>query len=612
MYFYLKLLILTTKLKHNFSIIFLLLFLTSFSQDVTLYNQFNGRFDFTFIGNTMNPEEDNGMIIPTILTSSSATLNLNSNNIIKKAYLYWSGCGTGDFNVKLNNIDITPDRTFSLFQSINRPFFSAFKDVTSQILTTGNGIYTLSDLDLTSLIDVYSSNGTNYAGWAIIIVYENQSLPLNQLNIYDGLQTIPIDFDGVSGLGLNITLNSINVIDNIGAKIGFIAWEGDASLDNNEKLRFNGNILSNALNPPTNQFNSTSTFTNSSTLYNMDLDVYDIQNNINIGDTTAQIQLTSGQDFVMINVVATKLNSQLPDATIAINNFTQSCNSRQVLVNYTVSNVNSTALLPAGTPIAIFANNVLIGNTTTNVILQIGESVSGQITLTIPNTIPLNFVLKFVVDDNGTGVGTIAETNELNNSATQNITLWISPTFNILQPLSLCQLNPSGTVFDFSAYENSIKTNPTDIVSFHESLLDAQNNINPITNSINYISTTTPKQIFVRIKNANCVSFSSFLLITKNCSSTILNAVTPNGDGQNDTFFINRDIYPNFELDIYNRWGYLVWKGDNTQNDWDGTSNQGLVIFGNQLPDGTYFYILKPNNNSKYPESIASYLYLSR
>jgi hypothetical protein len=51
----------------------------------------------------------------------------------------------------------------------------------------------------------------------------------------------------------------------------------------------------------------------------MDLDVYTIQNNINIGDTSAQIQLTSGQDFVMINAIVTKLNSQLPDATLRIN-----------------------------------------------------------------------------------------------------------------------------------------------------------------------------------------------------------------------------------------------------------------------------------------------------
>jgi hypothetical protein len=43
--------------------------------------------------------------------------------------------------------------------------------------------------------------------------------------------------------------------------------------------------------------------TGSNTLYNMDLDVYNIQNNIKIGDTSAKIQLTSGQDFVMITVL---------------------------------------------------------------------------------------------------------------------------------------------------------------------------------------------------------------------------------------------------------------------------------------------------------------------
>jgi hypothetical protein len=42
----------------------------------------------------------------------------------------------------------------------------------------------------------------------------------------------------------------------------------------------------------------------------MDLDVYNIQNNINIGDTSAQIQLTSAK-IVMINAIVTKLNSQL-------------------------------------------------------------------------------------------------------------------------------------------------------------------------------------------------------------------------------------------------------------------------------------------------------------
>jgi hypothetical protein len=40
--------------------------------------------------------------------------------------------------------------------------------------------------------------------------------------------------------------------------------------------------------------------------------MYILFKTINIGDTSAQIQLTSGQDFVMINAIVTKLNSQLP------------------------------------------------------------------------------------------------------------------------------------------------------------------------------------------------------------------------------------------------------------------------------------------------------------
>ena len=62
-----------------------------------------------------------------------------------------------------------------------------------------------------------------------------------------------------------------------------------------------------------NAFNSTNSVTGSNTLYNMDLDIYNIQNNISVGDTSANISLTSSQDYVMINAIVTKLNSQLPD-----------------------------------------------------------------------------------------------------------------------------------------------------------------------------------------------------------------------------------------------------------------------------------------------------------
>src|SRR5690606_23757579 len=148
--------------------------------------------------------------------------------------------------------------------------------------------------------------------------------------------------------------------DNAGAKIGFIAWEGDSGIAVNETLRVNGNIIGNPpLNPITNAFNGTNSLTNSSALYNMDLDVYNIENYIQIGDTQANVQLTSGQDLVLISTVVTKLNSQLPDGEITLNNYTNNCDSQAVELFYTVTNTG-TDVLPSGTPIAIYVNNIFL------------------------------------------------------------------------------------------------------------------------------------------------------------------------------------------------------------------------------------------------------------
>ena len=106
----------------------LFIFQLSFSQSISLYNQFNGRYDFTFVGNTLNPAENSFQLSPSIFTTSDATLTLGSGDVIESAYLYWAGCGTGDFEVKLNAVDITATRTFSntLVQAQDFHFFSAF------------------------------------------------------------------------------------------------------------------------------------------------------------------------------------------------------------------------------------------------------------------------------------------------------------------------------------------------------------------------------------------------------------------------------------------------------------------------------------------------------
>ncbi|WP_338377072.1 gliding motility-associated C-terminal domain-containing protein [uncultured Flavobacterium sp.] len=575
-------------------------------QNVSLYEQFNGRYDFTFLGNTMNPQENTYQFTPTIFTTSDATLTLQPGDVVEKAFLYWAGCGTGDFDVKLNGVDISAQRTFSNVLQTQFNFFSAFADITTQIQTTGNGVYTLSDLDVTSFINLHFNNKTNFAGWAIVVVYYNSNLPLNQLNVYDGLQVV-----SQQQTQLNITLNSLNVIDNNDAKIGFLAWEGDVGLANNETLSINGNILSNALNPPTNAFNGTNTITNSSVLYNMDLDIYNIQNNIAIGDTSADIQMTSSQDFVMINAIVSKLNSQLPDATISIDATNQACNSNILLVDFTVYNMNSTEILPAGTPIAIYINGEFIAYTETLLPIPIDGSWSDQISILLPFGIPSNFDLQFVVDDDGTGNGIVIEINEDNNEDIVAINQNSSPTFNTLDDLVSCNEGLTKGTFDFSSYEDLVKTDSNQIVYFYETIEDAFNQSNPIVNTTNYVANSTPKEIYIRLENENCYGFTSFLLTTKNCPPTIYNYVSGNFDGYNDGFFVEglRDIFLNFEIKIYNRWGKWLWTGNHSKPDWDGYVENG--VDEKYAPAGTYYYIIYLNDPD-YNQPLVGYLYLTR
>ncbi|WP_255512726.1 gliding motility-associated C-terminal domain-containing protein [Flavobacterium sp. GT3R68] len=549
----------------------------------------------------------------TINTGSSATLNLNPGDVIEKAYLYWAGSGTGDFDVKLNTEQIIAERTFAVTQSTSGlPFFSAFADVTQKVQLahdSGNMNYDFSDLDLTAVIGNYCGNATNFGGWAIIVVYKNPSLPLNQLNVYDGLQYVPDS--------INITLSNLNVIDNVDAKIGFLAWEGDQFLSIDETLRINGNPIGNPpLNPVNNAFNGTNSFTGSTTLYNMDLDVYNVQNNINIGDTSALIQLSSGRDFVMINSIVTKFNSQLPDATVVIDNVgNYQCDSREITVDYTVFNVNSTDPLPASTPIAVYADGILIKMLNTSVILDVGESEIGQIILLIPDGIPLNFDLQFVVDDNGTGVGIVTELNENNNSDSSPVSLWVSPTFNVLENKEGCNLGFGRAVFDFSAYEGAVKIDQTDVVRFYTTLEDAENEVNPILNPTNFTVFSTPVPIFVRIDNEHCFSITSFLLIVKNCPPVVYNFVSADNDSQgyNNSFHVDGlyTIFLNFKTSIYNRWGVLVWTGDHSAPEWDGYASKGLVLDNNQMPAGTYYYVIELNDPEN-PKPLTGFLYLTR
>ncbi len=486
------------------SILTLLLIISSnhYSQDISLYQQFNGQYDYLAFGNTLNEIENGLGNICTVLSESSADLILQTDQQLIAAYLYWAGSGAGDFEVTLNETAITAERTFSYQLNPNNIYFAAFADITDLISANGNGTYTLKDLipDTSSqYCPPPDGNSTYFGGWAVTVIYEDASLPLNQVNIFDGLDSVSqVDNE------ITITLDNLYVLDNIGAKIGFLAWEGDAALANNETLLVNGNLISNPpLNPEDNAFNGTNSFTNSSELYNMDIDFYNIEEHINPGDTSATITLTSNQDLVMVNNIITVLNTELPDATIVLDSIIggTECGNRNIDIGYTVYNSNSTAVLPANTPIAFYANTTLIGQSETTIEIPIDGSESATISVTIPQNIPPDFLLKAFVDDDGTGMGIIDEINEDNNEYIMEFSLLIYPVTDGLEDLELCDVLGI-ELFDLTLATEMI--DPENSITYHITEDDAESNENPIADPENYENTTNPQTIYIRVENGDC------------------------------------------------------------------------------------------------------------
>ncbi len=96
----------------------------------------------------------------------------------------------------------------------------------------------------------------------------------------------------------------------------------------------------------------------------------------------------------------------------------------------------------------------------------------------------------------------------------------------------------------------------------------------------------------------------------------IYNGITPNGDGDNDFFFIDGiERYPDNSVTIFNRWGVKVYETrgyNNTDRVFDGTSD-GRITFSqdDRLPTGTYFYILTYDGGGGAVKK-AGYLYINK
>lgn len=82
------------------------------------------------------------------------------------------------------------------------------------------------------------------------------------------------------------------------------------------------------------------------------------------------------------------------------------------------------------------------------------------------------------------------------------------------------------------------------------------------------------------------------ILVYNQCPLEAPNVLTLNGDLTNDVFIIQHLAdYNNVRLQVFNRWGNLVYENPDYQNDWSG-----LTMDGKPLTDGVYFYTVLPDS----------------
>lgn len=149
--------------------------------------------------------------------------------------------------------------------------------------------------------------------------------------------------------------------------------------------------------------------------------------------------------------------------------------------------------------------------------------------------------------------------------------------------------NSNGPVTWYDAYPNGTVLNLSDLLvdgTIYYAL------INDATNC----SSANPLAITVRLdacEQYDIISYDGF---------------SPTGNGINDSFKITnlKELYPNFKVEFFNRWGNKVYSQDASKPDWNGRLNGK----GELVPAGVYYYIIYFNKNNRQP--IQKTLYISR
>jgi gliding motility-associated-like protein len=143
-----------------------------------------------------------------------------------------------------------------------------------------------------------------------------------------------------------------------------------------------------------------------------------------------------------------------------------------------------------------------------------------------------------------------------------------------------------GTSITFTAFD----ANTGPIASYQWKVNNVDQNINSSTFTTNALSNNDVVTCTLTL-STGCVVLVASLPFTITLLPlppvSIPNTFTPNGDGINDIWDIATLVYyPNCLVNVYNRYGVLVYQSKGYSKAWDGSYK------GSLLPVGTYYYLI--------------------
>lgn len=193
---------------------------------------------------------------PETINSSMATVAITPGGTIKKAYLFWGAATTksvtaapgnsGDWK-KINltdpsgqKHDVVADKFHNF--SGGKKDYSAMADVTDIVVAAGPGEYWGANVQAATGKD-------RYAGWSMIVVYEDESLPMRDLQVFNGYQSV----GSVKRVEVPIEGFIAPPTGPVNATVGMVVYEGDPKYSG-DKFEFGGELLSDAQSPDDNFF----------------------------------------------------------------------------------------------------------------------------------------------------------------------------------------------------------------------------------------------------------------------------------------------------------------------------------------------------------------------